>query len=186
MFSVRNFSAIWQNRKETKKLHYPCSSSHHLCITQWIYNVIVEFGYTIFIRSMISFAMHLIYYFMSTHNTNLEASKFTLLWRHNGHDGVSSHQPHGCLPNRLFGRRSKKTSKLRFNGLCAGNSGTGEFPAQMASNVENVSIWWRSSWWAEAPDLINCEFAWTDGVSHSTRCKYILILSKLFIQMTIS
>ena len=28
--------------------------------------------------------------------------------------------------------------------LCVGNSpGTGEFPAQMASNAENVSIWWR-------------------------------------------
>ena len=28
--------------------------------------------------------------------------------------------------------------------LCEGNSpGTGEFPAQMASNAENVSIWWR-------------------------------------------
>ena len=28
--------------------------------------------------------------------------------------------------------------------ICAGNSpGTGEFPAQMASNAENVSIWWR-------------------------------------------
>ena len=37
-----------------------------------------------------------------------------------------------------------KTSKLRATGLCAGNSpGTGEFPAQMASNAENVSIWWR-------------------------------------------
>ena len=46
--------------------------------------------------------------------------------------------------NRLFRRRSKKTSKLRVTGLCVGNSpGTGEFPAQMASNVENVSIWWR-------------------------------------------
>ena len=42
------------------------------------------------------------------------------------------------------GRRSKKTSKLRVNGLCVGNSpGTGEFPAQMASYAENVSIWWR-------------------------------------------
>ena len=38
----------------------------------------------------------------------------------------------------------KKTSKLRVTGLCAGNSpGTGEFPAQMASNAENFSIWWR-------------------------------------------
>ena len=42
------------------------------------------------------------------------------------------------------GGRSKKTSKLRVTGLCAGNSpGTGEFPAQMASNAENVSIRWR-------------------------------------------
>ena len=38
----------------------------------------------------------------------------------------------------------KETSKLRVTGLCAGNSPvTGEFPAQMASNAENVSIWWR-------------------------------------------
>ena len=40
--------------------------------------------------------------------------------------------------------QTKKTSKRRVTGLCAGNSpGTGEFPAQMASNAENVSIWWR-------------------------------------------
>ena len=48
------------------------------------------------------------------------------------------------LLNRLFRRRSKRTSPLRVNGLCAGNSPvTGEFPAQMASNAENVSIGWR-------------------------------------------
>ena len=64
--------------------------------------------------------------------------------RHNGCDSVSNHQPHDCLINRLFRLRSKKTSKPRVTGLCAGNSpGTGEFPAQMASNAENVSIWWR-------------------------------------------
>ena len=40
--------------------------------------------------------------------------------------------------------RSKKTSKRRVTGLCAGNSPvTGEFPAQRASNAEKVSIWWR-------------------------------------------
>ena len=48
-------------------------------------------------------------------------------------------------------RRSKKTSKLRVTGLCGGNSpGTGEFPAQRASNAENVSIWRRHHaliWW---------------------------------------
>ena len=65
-------------------------------------------------------------------------------WRHNKHDGVANHQPHDCLLNRLFRRRSKKTSKHRITGLCAGNLPvTGEFPAQMASNAENVSIWWR-------------------------------------------
>ena len=68
----------------------------------------------------------------------------TLQWRHNELDGVSNHQPYHCLLSCLFGRRSKKTSKLRVTGLCAGNSpGTGEFPAQMVSNAENVSIWWR-------------------------------------------
>ena len=68
----------------------------------------------------------------------------TLQWRHNGLDAVSNHKPHDCLLNRLFRRRSKKTSKLRVTGLCAGNSPvTGEFPAQMASNTDNVSIWWR-------------------------------------------
>ena len=71
-------------------------------------------------------------------------SPVVLQWRQNGHESVSSHQPHVCLLNRLFRRRSKKTSKLHVIGLCAGNSpGTGEFPAQMASNAENVSIWWR-------------------------------------------
>ena len=67
-----------------------------------------------------------------------------LRWRHNGCDSVSNHQPRECLLRRLITRTSKKTSKLRVTGLCAGNSPeTGEFPAQMASNAENVSIWWR-------------------------------------------
>ena len=68
----------------------------------------------------------------------------TLQWRHNGRDGISSHQPHDCLLNRLFRRKSKKASNLRVTGLCEGNSPvTGEFPAQRASNAQNVSIWWR-------------------------------------------
>ena len=49
-----------------------------------------------------------------------------LHWRHNDHDGVSNHQSHGCLLNRLFRRRSKKTSKLLVTGLV---TGAGEFPA---------------------------------------------------------
>ena len=53
-----------------------------------------------------------------------------LQWRYNEHKSVSNHQPHHCI--------------LRVTGFCAGNSPvTGIFPAQMASNAENVSIWWR-------------------------------------------
>ena len=66
--------------------------------------------------------------------THLSGIRKSLLWRHNGHHGVSNHQPHECLLNRSFKRRSKKT----WN-----SPETGEFPAQMASDAENVSIWWR-------------------------------------------
>ena len=76
--------------------------------------------------------------FRYTHNDS------SLQWRDNGCDGVSNHQPRHCLLNHLFRRRSKKTSKFRVTGLCAGNSPvTDEFPAQMASNAENISLWWR-------------------------------------------
>ena len=47
--------------------------------------------------------------------------EITLLWRHNGRDSVSNHQPHDCLLNCLFRRRSKKTSKLRVTGLVTGD-----------------------------------------------------------------
>ena len=46
--------------------------------------------------------------------------------------------------NRLFRRRSKKTSELCVTGLCEGNSPvTGEFPTKRAINAKNASIWWR-------------------------------------------
>ena len=50
------------------------------------------------------------------------SDSISLQWRHNDHDDVWNHQPHECLLNRLFRHRSKKTSKLRVTGLCAGNS----------------------------------------------------------------
>ena len=81
---------------------------------------------------------------ISSNAINLVLPAYSLQWHHNWRDSVSNHKPHDCFLNRLFRRRSKKTSKLRVIGLCAGNSpGTGEFPVQMASNAENVSIWWR-------------------------------------------
>ena len=72
----------------------------------------------------------------------------SLRWRHNEHDSVSNHQHRDCFLHRLFRHRSKNTSKLRVTGLCAGNSPeAGEFPAQMANNEENFSIWWRHHGW---------------------------------------
>ena len=108
-----------------------------------------------------TFLVELLYGFIYENNlfpqVCLDDKTESLHWRHNDHDGVSNHQPYDCLLNRLFRRRSKKTSKLRVTGLCAGNSlGTGEFPAQMASNAENVSIWWRHH-----------ENEWADGTSLS-------------------
>ena len=74
----------------------------------------------------------------------LKKININITWRHNGRDGVLNHQPHDCLLNRLFWGRSKKTLKLHVTGHCEGNSPvTSEFPAQRASNAENVSIWWR-------------------------------------------
>ena len=86
----------------------------------------------------------------------------SLQCRHNGHDSVSNHQPRDCLLNRLFGRRSKKTSKLRVTGLCAGNSpGT----AQMASNTGNVSIWWRHHITKTSPN-VEVPLTWTVDYSN--------------------
>ena len=107
---------------------------------------------------------------------------YALRWRHNGRDSVSNHQTHNCLLNSLFRRRSKKTSKLRVTGLCVGNSpGTGEFPAQMASNAENVSIWWHHhahiyDWF----QISNCNHACTFYPCDFARKKSEVILSLLW------
>ena len=67
-----------------------------------------------------------------------------LQWCHNKHDGISNHWHHDCLLNHLLRGISKKTPELHITGLCEGNSlVAGELPAQRASNMENVSIWWR-------------------------------------------
>ena len=44
----------------------------------------------------------------------------TLQWRHNERDGVSNYQRFECLFNRLFRRRSKKTSNLRVTDFVRG------------------------------------------------------------------
>ena len=67
-------------------------------------------------------------------------------WRHNGRDGVSNHPRPDYLLNRLFKRRSKKTSKLRLTGLCEGNLPvTNEFPSQRV-NKQRVLMHRHQGW----------------------------------------
>ena len=68
---------------------------------------------------------------------------YTLHWRHNG-AMASQITSLTIVYSTVYSGVDKKTIMLRVTGLYAGNAPvTGKFPAQMASNSENVSIWWR-------------------------------------------
>ena len=62
--------------------------------------------------------------------SHVKRHESALQWRHNERDGVSNHQTHDCLLNRLFRHRSKKKVKAPRHWLCGGN-----FPTQRASIV---------------------------------------------------
>ena len=70
--------------------------------------------------------------------------------------------------------RSKNRAKLHVTGLCAGNSPvTGEFPAQMASNVEKMFPFddVMSSWWIQIVYPYSSELL--DVVWYILRCYYM-------------
>ena len=74
----------------------------------------------------------------------------------------------------VYSGADEKTSKLRVTGLCAGNSPvTDEFPAQLTSIAENVSIWWRHQF--------NCLVRTSTNVSHLTtvKCEWIKSFSSV-------
>ena len=89
--------------------------------------------------------------------------KCELLWRHNERDRVSNHRRLDCLLNRLLvadQRKHQSSVSLAFmRGMDSGTSPmNGEFPAQRASNVENVPIWCRhhgmkTIWWNRSQDI---------------------------------
>ena len=109
----------------------------NICVCEWKTNLTNSFHFIMLFNLFQSRLANI-------WNTVSMCTVCSLQWRHNGRDGVSNHQPHECLLNRSFRRRSKKTSKLRVTGLCQGNSPmTGEIPAQRASDAVNVFIWWR-------------------------------------------
>ena len=90
-------------------------------------------------------------------------SLYVLQWRNNEFDGVSNHRRLGCLLSRLLSHRWRKTWTLRVTGLCEGNSPvTGQFPAQRASNAENVSIWWHHHGHYRPMITFNHHYLWTN------------------------
>ena len=97
-----------------------------------------------------------------------------LRWRHNDHPAVSSHQPHGCLLNRLFRRRWKKTSKLRVTVLCAGNSpGPGNSPhkgpvMRKMFPFDDVIMWTTRDLLVDPLDMNNTHRRSMNKTSHQT------------------
>ena len=83
----------------------------------------------------------------------------SLQWRHNVRDGVSNHQPHDCLLNRLFRHISKKASKLRVTGPHKGPVKRQMFPFKYVI---------MDSRWQEAFQFPWCypESSVTDGFPH--------------------
>ena len=70
----------------------------------------------------------------------------TLQWHHNEHDGVSNPQTHHTHP--FIQMQIKENIKALCHWpLCGEFTGYRWIPAQRASNVESVSIWWRHHEW---------------------------------------
>ena len=79
----------------------------------------------------------------------LETFCFPLRWRHNGRDSVSNHQPHDCLLNRLFRRRSKKIWNIkgpRHWPLCGEFTGDRWIPRTIGQLRGNCFHLMTSSW----------------------------------------
>ena len=65
----------------------------------------------------------------------------------------------------VYSGADQENIKARVTGLCVGNSpGTGEFPAQMATNAETVSIWWRHH--------VSPHITWLRCKQHTIFCNY--------------
>ena len=89
---------------------------------------------------------------------------YTLRWRHNGRDWVSNHQASPLFTQPFIQAQIKENIKApRHWPLCG--EFTGEFPAQMASNAENVSIWWRHHELDGHLTTAKHNATWTGGIS---------------------
>ena len=79
-------------------------------------------------------------YYIFNSNCHLSVEK-SLQWHHNESDGVSNQQPHDCLLNRSFRRRSLKQQSSASLAFVRGIHG---WPVNSPhKGPEHVSIWWR-------------------------------------------
>ena len=149
--SVTERWMVFQTMRLVRCCHYcPSFMETYMCIFVWICKNIVKI--LIWICNCDGIVV-------SDYSGGGENDK-SLLRRHNGRDSVSNHQHHDCLLNHLFRRRSKKKSKLRVTGLCAGNT---LLIGQMDSTAEDVFIWWRHhvfgllllTWICLNPSMVN-------------------------------
>ena len=87
----------------------------------------------------------------------LRCKSVPLQWRHTGRNGVSNYLPHDCLLNRLFGCKSKKTSKLRVTGLCGGIHRWPVNSPHKGPVTRFFFIWWRHHGlhWSPVTQLTN-------------------------------
>ena len=74
------------------------------------------------LRSVMTLVKYNLFAFRYDSEGLISSYIIALRWRHNWRDNVSNHQSHDRPLNRLFIRRSKKTSRLRVSGLYAGKS----------------------------------------------------------------
>ena len=108
------------------------NKSTKMCFLSFIHRLTIS--YEIFHTPCVSYA-----HYIGNTWSHIICHLHALRWRLNERDGASNHQPRDCLLDRLFRRRSKKTSKLCVTGRCTGNSPVaGEFHAQMTSIAENI------------------------------------------------
>ena len=112
--------------------------------------------------------------FVSAQRISITSSNvlLSLRRRRNGCDDVSNHQPHDCLLNRLFRLRSKKQSKLRVTGLCAGiHRGPVKSPHKWSVtwkmfSFDDVIMWSLSAWRSLPPVFLVSHCAETNGLSY--------------------
>ena len=81
----------------------------------------------------------------------------TLRWRNNGRDGVSNHQPHDVYAT-VYSDADKKIKAPRHWPLYGKSTGAGDFPAQMTSYAENISISWPHHE-LHSHELVGCNYS---------------------------